>query len=203
MIYPDKTQFVDRIIQVPLQLIALFLIILQCTKRYDTTYEELRILTVTDELTGIYNRSRLNSECENSLNMMRIADERLLIIMTDIDGFKYVNDTYGHLAGDAVLIEFSKLIEKQIGALGTVGRWGGEEFMIILPGMEIDNGFKLAEELKNNIDKTRFSYVKHMTASFGIISVKNNDTLATMINRADSALYAAKRAGKNTVICGD
>ena len=120
--------------------------------------------------------------------------------MLDIDFFKKINDTYGHDVGDKVLILFSETISRNIRQSDIFGRWGGEEFLIILPHTTADKAEELAHKLSKLIYQSDFEEVERVSMSVGISSAKRDDTKATILKRVDDALYRAKREGRNCYI---
>jgi diguanylate cyclase (GGDEF)-like protein len=119
--------------------------------------------------------------------------------MIDIDHFKRINDTFGHLTGDAVLREFVGLVSDNIRKNDVFARWGGEEFMILAPNSELESAGLLAEKLRLIISSARFESDAAVTASFGVAQLKPGDTFDTFTMRADAALYRAKDKGRNRV----
>jgi diguanylate cyclase (GGDEF)-like protein len=122
--------------------------------------------------------------------------------MTDIDHFKSVNDTYGHQVGDEVLIGFSTLFKTQIRVTDSVGRIGGEEFLIICAQTDLEATCEVAEKLRSLISQTPFKTAGAQTASFGVAAYREGDTIKRIIKRADDALYRAKERGRNQVVSG-
>ena len=152
-----------------------------------------------DALTGVYNRSAL---CE--IYPLLIKSEYLKpigLIVFDIDNFKKINDTYGHLVGDIVLKKVSEVVKKHLRRNDIFARWGGEEFLILLPQTDLEGSLKVAEKLRKAIEELNIPELKgrKVTASFGITVIKNSETLNEAVLRADEALYEAKRNGKNQV----
>jgi diguanylate cyclase (GGDEF)-like protein len=160
----------------------------------------LETLSITDHLTRLYNRSRLDEVLEAEIQKSDRYQTGFAIIMVDIDFFKQVNDTYGHPAGDQVLVEFSALLESNSRKVDTVGRWGGEEFLIICPNADQKGSVALAESLRSTIEQHHFSIVERRTASFGVAVYETNDSSHRIIDRADQALYRAKEQGRNQTI---
>ena len=120
--------------------------------------------------------------------------------MLDIDHFKSVNDTYGHDVGDAVLVKFSEIISQTIRENDVVGRWGGEEFLLICPETYIKQSSELAELLRTRIENSDFPIVGRKTASFGVAAYKEEESITELLKQADNALYQAKENGRNQVI---
>jgi diguanylate cyclase (GGDEF)-like protein len=167
--------------------------------------ELLSIMAITDKLTGLYNRGEIQrriteriAECATD----PVGENATGIIMIDLDSFKEVNDTYGHQEGDQVLTKVSALIREMTEELGNGaagGRWGGEEFMILLPGMNLEESVAFAERLRKGIEAIRFPLCGKETASFGVAEARPQETEDEVVMRADMALYKAKRLGKNQV----
>ena len=161
---------------------------------------ELEKLAITDKLTSLYNRNKLDMVLKNELHRTHRFKHPFSVILLDIDHFKDVNDTYGHQVGDQVLIEISKILQAYTRDTDIVGRWGGEEFLIILPESTINGTSKLAQNLRLKIEKHLFSQVKHTTASFGATQYQEGDCMEDLLCRADQALYKAKELGRNRVV---
>lgn len=160
---------------------------------------EQQSLAITDPLTGLYNRLKLDEVMTRQILRQKNFSSDLSIILMDVDHFKHVNDTYGHQVGDEVLKEFAQILRQNIRASDVVGRWGGEEFLIICPNTNLEGSSKLAEKLRQVISKTTFTIVGKKTASFGVSSYHAEDTAADVLSRADSQLYLAKQSGRNRV----
>lgn len=172
--------------------------ILKLLKKLSDKNEELEKLYVKDKLTGLYNRYKLDITLEDEERRCARYNQVFGIIIIDIDDFKYVNDTYGHLTGDKVLIEIASLLKSNIRKTDTIGRWGGEEFLIIVPQSNKKDLLELSSKLKDCISNHDFKLNKSITASFGL-SIYQND-LNTLIKNADDALYKIKRDGKNSIL---
>lgn len=169
-------------------------------KSIEIDNQKLNELVITDKLTSIYNRRFLDNFLIKKFKYMAKNDANdFTIIFVDIDNFKQINDKYGHLLGDRILIEFAQTLEKNIRANDIVGRWGGEEFIIILDRTTIDQSIVIAEKLRKIISEKIFERIGHLTASFGIADYKNKDTISSLIQRADYSLYKAKEEGRNKI----
>ena len=160
--------------------------------------QELQYISNIDALTNIYNRRKISEILEKDYNKHRLAYSISLIIM-DVDYFKSINDTHGHTAGDQVLEQLGELLAKNIRHSDKVGRWGGEEFLIVCPGTDWKEAFELAEKMRKTIEDYDFKINQQVTCSFGIAANKDSDTLTSLIMRADNALYKAKNMGRNRV----
>jgi diguanylate cyclase (GGDEF)-like protein len=168
----------------------------------EAAQEELLRLSTTDPLTGAWNRRYLEGVLETEVSRAMRYGQPLTLIMLDIDGFKLVNDAFGHLQGDAVLVEIVRRLQKRLRSEDVLCRWGGEEFLILTPHGRLQGAQILAEELRQVIATTPFVGVGQVTASLGIAEFDPERTLDNWLLRADEALYAAKEAGKNLVRAG-
>lgn len=171
-------------------------------KELEMNSEELLYEATHDHLTTLYNRQKLTLELENEIKRFRRYQHNLSIIMFDIDHFKAINDNYGHDIGDEVLIKLSTLSKKTIRQTDTLSRWGGEEFIILLPETSQDGASYIAEKLRIDIESSKLSdtIMSPVTVSFGVTSFKENDDKTTFLKRVDDALYKAKNTGRNKVI---
>ncbi len=163
---------------------------------------ELERQATIDSLTGIFNRLKFNEVFDREIQEALRYKQRLSLIMFDIDHFKSINDTYGHLMGDTLLKEVVRLISANIRNVDIFSRWGGEEFVILSPNNELKSAQQLAEKLRVQIEKHDFSCPCKMTCSFGLTQFRENDTADSFIIRADDALYRAKGRGRNSVETG-
>lgn len=165
----------------------------------------LSIMAITDQLTKLYNRGEIQRRIAERIEehaAAPIGENATSIIMIDLDDFKQINDTYGHNEGDQVLIGVSSEIRNALSELGNGaegGRWGGEEFMIMLPGMALEAAADFAESLRKRIEALHFTLCGHETASFGVAQALPDEEMDPLILRADVALYVAKKLGKNRV----
>ncbi len=168
-------------------------------KNIHSTNEQLLKMATTDQLTGLCNRYKINETLSNEKNRNSRFGTYFSIILIDIDDFKMINDNYGHLTGDSMLVEFAKILSSNSRVTDIVGRWGGEEFIIILPQTKKHDAAIVAENLKEKISSCSFSTVGKQSASFGIAECTSNEDIKSIIKKADNALYEAKRTGKNRV----
>jgi diguanylate cyclase (GGDEF)-like protein/PAS domain S-box-containing protein len=160
---------------------------------------ELENLARIDQLTKINNRLYLDEILVSQYYRFNRYSEECSIILVDIDYFKAVNDTYGHIVGDKILIEFANLLKNSIRQDDVIGRWGGEEFLIILPHTQIDKAAYLAEKLCKIVAEHKFDVIGTKTASFGVATSIHGYSIEQCVDMADSALYEAKEAGRNMV----
>jgi len=161
--------------------------------------KELERLSVTDRLTGLFNRMKLDETFDTEIKLAIRYSHPLSIIMVDIDHFKEVNDTYGHQVGDKVLVEFAGMLQVNTRETDMVGRWGGEEFVVICRQTDKTGVLKLAEKLRQTFQDHQFPVVQRKTASFGVSTWLEGDKAEELVARADEALYAAKNNGRNRV----
>jgi len=152
----------------------------------------LEEMAYTDHLTKIYNRQMFDQLYLKELENKKRYSDALSLIMLDIDHFKSVNDTYGHDVGDKVLITLTKLITKHLRTNDIFARWGGEEFMILLPRTNIDVAYNKAQELRHLIEKYRDNTIPNITISLGVTQILNSDNELSAFTRVDKALYQAK-----------
>ncbi len=164
--------------------------------------EQIKRLSEEDYLTMLYNRRKVHEIIEKEIIRSSRYSSAFSVILIDIDDFKNINDTFGHNAGDKVLVQFSSIIAQTIRESDIAGRWGGEEFLIICPEASIDGALALAEKLRINIAKNKFEDAGNLTASLGVATNENNDNVKSLVQRADESLYLAKKAGKNKVMGG-
>ncbi len=164
-----------------------------------TNKKKVEELAITDRLTQLYNRIHLDLILLQSIHNSTRYGLELSIIIIDIDKFKSVNDTYGHQVGDSVLKETAAILKKHVRKSDTLGRWGGEEFLVILPNTDINGAILLAEKLRVKLEEFDFSTIGTKTGSFGVSCFKKDDTENTILERADKALYKAKANGRNRV----
>lgn len=173
--------------------------VMERTKELESKNIELERLSITDKLTNIYNRIKLDKTILEQLNLAKRYKVEFGIMIIDVDYFKKVNDTYGHQVGDTTLIEVANILKTNIRESDTVGRWGGEEFVIICPHTNLEGIKIVANIIRGKIEKHQFPVVGNKTASFGITIYQDNDNLESIISRADEALYNAKNNGRNRV----
>jgi len=185
--------------------------VLELEKSLKDANEEIRILSITDPLTGTYNRGYLTERLPQEIKRAKRYSRALSIIICDIDHFKKVNDTYGHLVGDEVLKDFARCIRHSIRHdVDWMARYGGEEFLIVLPETEVNGATAMAERLRGELSR-RVTEAQDkqisITASFGVAGFSPNtpDEMISpeaLIRKADKYLYQAKRDGRNRAMGG-
>ena len=161
--------------------------------------QKLLHLSETDLLTQLYNRTKTDQVLYDSIEDAKRTDEPFSVLLLDIDLFKAINDTFGHPIGDKVLIEMAKLLKESIRHSDTLGRWGGEEFLILCPNSTQEEALSVAERIQETLRKGIFPTNQHHTVSIGIATFRSEDTPHTLISHADDALYQAKHKGRNTI----
>lgn len=164
--------------------------------------ERQNVLTtaaITDSLTGAYNRNMLNVALPSEIERARRYGTPLAIILLDIDHFKRVNDKYGHQVGDRTLVWVTERIATQLRDSDVLFRWGGEEFMVLAPNIDLAAAGLVADRMRREIERSPFEPVGTITCSFGCSQFRVDDTRDAFIQRADQALYLAKTNGRNRV----
>ncbi|MDI9509940.1 MAG: diguanylate cyclase [Bacillota bacterium] len=169
-------------------------------------YNQLKIVAKTDPLTGLINRREMMERIEHEMARYERSNISFTLIIGDIDYFKKVNDTYGHECGDKVLASFSKIFKNNTRKQDSISRWGGEEFLLLLPDTNQDQGYLLAEKLRTIIERTGFykdSVKIQLTITFGVSTIRAGQTVNELISEADEALYEGKRRGRNCVVVAE
>ena len=161
-------------------------------------------LSITDKLTQTYNRLHLENIFAQETHKAKRYEDTYSVIIMDIDYFKSINDNYGHDVGDQILIDIVIVLKSHIREIDVLGRWGGEEFLIICSKTNINQAYLVAEKLRVAIEEYEFDVVGHITGSFGVSEYKENDSNSDVaVKRADDALYTSKDAGRNLVTSKD
>ncbi len=171
------------------------------TMELNELIEELSHLAEHDQLTGLYNRRHMDELLRYELSKHRLESTVSLLVL-DIDHFKRVNDTFGHDVGDSVLRELSSCVQTMTQAGDTLGRWGGEEFVCLLPDTDAKEAAAVAERMRARVANVSFAHAGHVTISIGVATAIPNDTPETLFQRADKALYEAKKGGRDQVVLG-
>ncbi|MDP2283555.1 MAG: diguanylate cyclase [Pseudohongiella sp.] len=156
-------------------------------------------MATTDTLTGLWNRRHFEDRVSQEMLSADRYGHPLSVLIFDIDHFKRVNDTYGHLAGDDVLVELSARARQHIRATDLACRWGGEEFMILMPNTNAEEAMGVAEKLRAAFAANPIAGIGMITASFGVATYQTHESLDLWISRVDRALYEAKASGRNAV----
>ena len=173
--------------------------------RVKALQDRISEMAITDGLTGLYNRRHLDERLDEMFEHSVRLHEPLSVVMFDIDHFKKVNDTYGHQVGDVVLTQFAQLLKHAARDIDRIGRYGGEEFMVLLPGTVLDAGVTFAKRARQEVETHQFEYeggVLKCTISAGVAGYPNPGvhTRQQLVKAADDALYVAKTTGRNRVV---
>jgi diguanylate cyclase (GGDEF)-like protein len=187
--------------------VVVFVLLFEVTKtqgfiKLEQALKIINELAIRDELTGSHNRRHLIRLIENEKERTARVGNLFCLCLLDIDHFKRINDTYGHQAGDTVLREFAATVQRQIRESDSFGRYGGEEFLLMLPETSIDEALALAERVRANIARLGFSELPELavTVSIGVAEFRIDESIAQTVARADEALYQAKSGGRNRVV---
>ncbi|HEX3017025.1 MAG TPA: GGDEF domain-containing protein [Caproicibacter sp.] len=169
------------------------------TSELEDANKELKRVSGIDKLTQINNRLKLDEILQYELSRSARYGTDLSVLILDIDHFKEVNDNFGHLAGDLVLTELAGILKFCVRESDTVGRWGGEEFLVILPQTSLESALTVAEKIRASVEKMEIPDVEHITCSIGAASFHEGDDSNNLLSHADMALYHAKSGGRNRV----
>lgn len=164
-----------------------------------TNTKKLEYVSTHDTLTNIYNRTYFNSTIKSKIKCAHRYSHQFGLIILDIDHFKRVNDSYGHSMGDKVLINIANTLKDNIRENDIIARWGGEEFVILLPHTQIDDAYLLAEKLRVFVEKNSFIDNK-ITVSSGVGIYNKKESVKEFFEKIDNALYTAKNTGRNRVV---
>lgn len=168
-----------------------------------TSRQQMEYLAMHDELTHLLNRRALHDQAEAELSRATRDASSFSLILLDIDHFKSVNDRFGHAAGDAALRLVANTLTQQVRAYDAVGRWGGEEFLVLLPNTALVEARTAAERIREAIEAARLPLVSggevQLTASLGVVTRVGSASVQDLTHQADTALYRAKQAGRNRV----
>ncbi len=165
-----------------------------------------RSLARTDELTGLLNRREINALVEYEIVRAERNKREFAIVIADIDFFKVINDVHGHLVGDSVLQEIARLLSQNVRAQDFVSRWGGEEFLLLLPETNAEEAMDLANRLRLAVGSYPFNgndSIFYTTMSFGVCGHEAGITLTALLDKADKALYQGKNSGRNKVVLSE
>ncbi|MCA6215048.1 GGDEF domain-containing protein [Ideonella sp. B7] len=172
--------------------------------RYQMARERMvamQVLASTDPLTGLPNRRAMLEQLDNLLALAQRGRQVLSVLLLDIDHFKQVNDNHGHEVGDQVLSQLGQVLSSQVRACDLVGRWGGEEFLLLAPATLLEEARELAERIRQAVATTAFPHGRVLTVSLGVTQYRPDDHREALLRRADQALYRAKAAGRNQSCC--
>ena len=165
----------------------------------ENKYKEYEFMATTDPLTGLYNRYKFSELYLTAYKSMIQRDNKLSLLILDIDYFKKVNDTYGHNVGDAALVQVSHAILRTLRNIDIVCRWGGEEFVALMPTVDLSQASFISEKIRRNVEELEIDTIGNLTVSIGVSEVREGDSVNDVVSRADEALYLAKTTGRNTI----
>ena len=174
------------------------------TRELQDAVEELDALARSDALTGLANRRAADERLDYELKRSRRSGAALSLMLVDIDHFKRINDRLGHDQGDLALQAVANAMAVSLRGMDLVARFGGEEFLVVLPDTDSSQALCVAEKLRAAVAAVELPQIGHITASFGVATLLEPDTTASeLIRRADTALYVAKNAGRNRVVIAE
>jgi len=176
------------------------ILLVKTQKELEEKNHKLEQISITDRLTNLFNRHKIDHVLDDAKARCDRYNETFGIIMLDIDHFKSVNDTYGHQVGDIVLIEIANILKSTVRKTDIIGRWGGEEFLIVCINSDLESTKVIAEKCRKAVDIFNFTTVKHKTSSFGVSIYDKNKSIKETISQADNNLYRAKNSGRNKVV---
>ncbi|MFZ0532239.1 MAG: GGDEF domain-containing protein [Anaerolineales bacterium] len=159
--------------------------------------EKLQIMAVRDGMTGLFNHTFMEELIGDAINRTKRSNIPLALLMIDVDFFKQINDTLGHNAGDEALIRITQVLNSNKRSTDYLGRWGGDELILLLTDTNLSGAAYLAEKLRGLVDNHLFPHCKHITISLGVSVYQDGDGTASFIERADAAMYRAKCGGRN------
>ena len=178
----------------------------QRTDELQAANEYLAVAARNDALTGLLNRRGFTEEADLEIQRGHRSGRSFAVVLADVDRFKDFNDRFGHSCGDQVLQQVAGLLKRRTRDVDCVARWGGEEFILMLPEAELEGAVVLAEDLRAAIEGTEFEYEGRplrITMTFGIAVYRKGESLQGCVDRADTALYEGKELGRNTVMVGN
>jgi diguanylate cyclase (GGDEF)-like protein len=161
--------------------------------------EKLYRLAIRDGMTGIFNHTFMEQYIVDAINRSNRSKSPLALLMIDVDFFKQINDNFGHNAGDEVLIRLVQVLNNNKRTTDYLGRWGGDELILLLTDTNLSGATNLAEKLRHQVQDHTFPFSRRLTISLGASEYHEGDSLASFIERADAAMYRAKRGGRNRV----
>lgn len=164
--------------------------------------QELQQAALRDPLTGLWNRRHLLQQLEQAQAGKRAHDLDFSLLLLDVDHFKDINDRYGHIAGDEVLVALAYALQLRLRDGDTLCRWGGEEFVVLLPQTRLDRALQLAESLRATVEQLQRPALPAVTVSIGVVQHLRGESMDELIVRVDAALYQVKSAGRNAVLAG-
>lgn len=169
-------------------------------KELEHQNDQLKELSIMDQLSGVYNRRHLLTVLESEIKHFKKYKQPFHVMLIDLDNFKQINDTYGHLFGDEVLRKVAQQISKTTRDYDVIARYGGEEFCVIVSHLNPEDSIIIAERIRLHVENLQLRNNVQMTVSIGVTGYTHKDTVETVVQRADDFMYKAKSSGKNCVI---
>lgn len=160
---------------------------------------ELERISTTDFLTATANRLKMSEAAKKWIDSCKRQESPLSLVFFDVDDLKSINDRYGHSAGDELLAGLAKLIQHQLRNTDVLARWGGDEFIILLPNVSLENAIALAKRIEINVKENLTIEGNQVTCSFGVVDMKRESTFEELVSEADGLMYSAKHKGKDSV----
>jgi diguanylate cyclase (GGDEF)-like protein len=161
--------------------------------------EKLYRLAIKDGMTGIFNHTFMEQYIADAINRSKRSKNPLALLMIDVDFFKQINDNFGHNLGDEVLIRLAQVLSSSKRSTDYLGRWGGDELVLLLTDTNLTGAANLAEKLRRLVEDHTFPHSRPLSISLGVSEYRDGDSQASFIERADAAMYRAKRGGRNRV----
>jgi len=173
--------------------------VVQRTEELKEATDQLEELERTDALTDIHNRYSIMKILDTEVDRAKRYGNPLSVFMYDIDHFKRLNDTHGYRAGDDILYNLTKVVKDSLRDIDIVGRYGGEEFLVIMPSTILSDAIDVAQRVCETVSNHKFSQIKQLTISIGLVELGKDETMDTLFTRADRLLYKSKESGRNRV----
>lgn len=197
----DKMDYIASLVYVSIALLLCSIAAKNSEKHQFSEFmakKELERISTTDFLTKTANRYKMKQEAEKWIAFCRRQGMPLSIVFADINDMKGINDLHGHAVGDFVLKSFVKLIQNHLRASDTLARWGGDEFVFLLPNTSFENAFNLTSRIEKSINEFAFFEGSNISCSFGVIEMKDDSDFISMVNEADKLMYASKKKDKDS-----
>lgn len=192
-------KFIDLLLSLTMAMIGAVIMSVQITQEFQKKNDELSEISIRDSLTGAYNRRFLYEHLEYRLASGLSYQQRLGVLMMDLDYFKSINDTYGHNVGDEVLIAFTNTVQTALRSSDILVRYGGEEFVTLLHDVSFEAAQTIAERIRSAVSKLAFNNEIQLTVSIGLVLAQPEDSAEDLIKKADQCLYRAKESGRNQI----
>ena len=173
--------------------------LVQRTEELKEAADKLEVLSTTDSLTDTHNRYSIMKILDLEIDRAKRYNNPLTIFMYDVDHFKRVNDQHGHKVGDDVLYALTKVIKQSLRDIDIVGRYGGEEFLVIMPSTLLSDAITVAQRVCEDVSHHKFQTVDQITISIGLVELRSDETMDMLFMRADKLLYKSKNSGRNKV----